>query len=461
VEVATVATVLLVVLFLLAGIDPGEVGGGARAMREGPSRPVAAPRWRFVSTPDAWNNDIGDVRKASGWEPGEPNSINHSWRRATDTVLADIALREPRFVLVAGDLVQGRWDDDIDGVGTFGATTSLAARRDAVREGAGIYYAQWRAQFRRHGLRVHAAVGDHEIGDDDWTEEHERALVPTFKDAWSRAFTYRRNGARFLYPRHPADGTQHARTAYAFRSGPVFLVTVDVFHQWRDGSVHITIVGSQLRWLRHVVRAANSDPAVKFIVVQGHTPVLPARYAVGSSGLHVDRGASSPFWRTLERNGVDLYLCGEAHTISRANRGGVEQVVHGSNIGFSKFNYLTIAVSPQRLWLTLRVADVQHATDARMWQAGYVRPWASRRVGRFSVVGTMRVTADGREQQRRGMFRQGAPAPGGSIESAARRLMDVTPGEAPPVLRPGRRDGTRLRAPGRASRRGGKEGPAS
>ena len=43
--------------------------------------------YRFASTSDAWNNDIGDVREASGWEPGEPNSINRSWRRATDAVL--------------------------------------------------------------------------------------------------------------------------------------------------------------------------------------------------------------------------------------------------------------------------------------------------------------------------------------------------------------------------------------
>ena len=422
---ATVAAVVFVWLVWFGGNPLGGAGPSSRAAsgEHGANRTLhmeapraaasvresrrAATLYRFVSTPDAWNNDIGDVREAVGWDPGEPNSINGSWRRATDAVLADIGLREPRFVLVAGDLVAGRWDDDLDGFAVFGATSSLSGMREAVREAGGIYYRQWRALFRRHGLRVSPAVGDHEIGDDEdsWSEEHEQALVPTYRDVWSRAFTYRRNGADFRYPSHPPRETQHAGTAYAFRSGPVFLVTVDVFHQRHDGSVHTTIVGSQLNWLRRVLRAANANPSVRFIIVQGHTPVLPAKYAGGSTRLRLDGGSASPFWRTLERNGVDVYLCGEAHAISRANHGGVEQITHGSNIGFSSFNYLTVAVSAQRLWLTLRRARVRHVTDSRLWQSGWVRPLASRVVERFVVVGSMSITADGREQRRGGMLR--------------------------------------------------------
>ena len=375
-------------------------------------------RYRFVSTPDAWNNDIGDLRRASGWRSGKPNSINGSWRRAVDAVLDDIALRAPRFVLVAGDQVGGRWDDDLDGVATFGSTATVAGRRRAVREAASIYYPQWRAQFGRHGLRVRPAVGDHKIGDDDWFDEHEQALVRTFRHVWAREFTFRRG--RAVYPSHPPRGTQHARTAYAFRSGPVFFVTVDVFNQRPDGRIYATVAGAQLRWLRRVLRAANRDPSVRFIVVQGHTPVLPARFAVGSSRLRLQGRWSSPFWRTLERNQVDLYLCGEAHAISTANRGGVEQVTHGSNIGFGSFNYLTVAVSPQRLWLTLRRAPVRRVTGARLWQSGFVRPFASRRVGRFSVVGSMSIAADGREHRRRGMFRvRSAPSPGSDERTSA------------------------------------------
>ena len=129
-----------------------------------PASVAAGRSYRFVSAPDSWNSDIGDVRGAVGWDPGEPNSINRSWRRAITAVLDEMALRTPRFVLVAGDLVEGEWDEDLDGYGTFGSIADLVGKRRAIRAAARTYYPQWRAQFRRHGLRVHAAMGDHEIG---------------------------------------------------------------------------------------------------------------------------------------------------------------------------------------------------------------------------------------------------------------------------------------------------------
>ena len=370
-----------------------------------PGAATASPTYRFVSAPDSWNSDIGDVRKAVGWAPGEPNSINHSWRRAIDTVLDEMALRRPRFALVAGDIVEGQWDQDLDGYGTFGSTAGLAGKRRAVRAAARTYYPQWRAQFRRHGLRVRAALGDHEIGDNWWNDRAERALVATYKRAWSNQFTFRGRPRRFVFSSHPPAGTQHARTAYAFRSGPVLFITVDAFHQRPNGNVHSEIVGSQLRWLRRVLARAVLQPSVRFVVVQGHVPVLPTARQVGSSDLRLRGGASSRFWRALEAHGVDLYLCGETHAISRTNRGGVEQVVHGSTLSFASFNYLTVAVSPTRLALTLRRAPVTRTNDTRLWQVGDKRPPATRHVGASTVVGTMTITADGNERNRRGMFR--------------------------------------------------------
>ena len=369
---------------------------------------VAADRsYRFVSAPDSWNSDIGDVREAVGWDPGEPNSINRSWRRAIAAVLDEMALRTPRFVLVAGDLVEGEWDEDLDGYGTFGSVADLVGKRRAIRAAARTYYPQWRAQFRRHGLRVHAAMGDHEIGDNWWDDPSERAAVATYRSAWSNQFTYRPSTERFVYPSHPPARTQHARTAYAFRSGPVLFVTVDAFHQRPDGVVHTEIVGSQLRWLRRVLARARQDPSVRFVIVQGHAPVLRAERSVGSSDLRIRGGESSRFWRTLEAHDVDLYLCGETHAISTANRGGVEQVVHGSTLSFATFNYLTVAVSPTRLALRLRRAPLTRTRTPKLWQVGDKRPSATLQVGRFAVVGTMTITADGHEQNRRGMFQRG------------------------------------------------------
>lgn len=361
----------------------------------------ARAEYTFVSAPDSWNADIGDVRAASGWDPGEPNSINASWRAATDTVLARMATHEPRFALVAGDLVNGHWYIDADGLRTFGSTATLAGQRRAILEAGRIYYSQWRAQFLNRGLRPRPAVGDHDIGDNPWGRA-KQALVSSFRTAWARRFTYR-NGSH-VYPSHPPSGTQHAKTAYAFRSGPVQFVTVDVFHQRRDGSVHAEVVASQLTWLRNVLNAANADPAVEFIVVQGHTPVLRPDRAVASSQIRLEGGRSSAFWRTLERKQVDLYLAGEFHAISRANAGGVEQLVHGSIIGFANFNYLSVDVSDTQLDLTLHKVPVRRTTDARLWQVGYSRPRAERNVGSFSVVGTMTITAAGDEVARTGYF---------------------------------------------------------
>ncbi|HEU4365016.1 MAG TPA: hypothetical protein VFT13_06070 [Candidatus Krumholzibacteria bacterium] len=361
--------------------------------------------YRFVSAPDSWNSDIGDVRKAVGWDPGEPNSINHAWRGAIDAVLDEMALRKPRFALVAGDIVQGEWDEDLDGYGTFGMTADLIGKRRAIRAAARTYYPQWRAPFSRHGLRVHAALGDHEIGDNWWDEPSERAVVATYKSAWSNRFTYRPSTGRFVYSSHPPTRTQHARTAYAFRSGPALFVSVDAFHQRPDGVVHTEVVGSQLRWLRRVLARARRDPLIRFVIVQGHAPALRAERQVGSSDLRIRGGESSRFWRTLETHDVDLYLCGESHAISTANRGGVEQVVHGSTLSFATFNYLTVAVSPTRLALTLRRAPLTRTSTARLWQVGDWRPSATLRVGRFAVVGTMTIAADGHEQNRRGIFR--------------------------------------------------------
>ena len=54
-----------------------------------------------------------------------------------------------------------------------------------MSEGARIYYSQWETAFARHGLVVHPAVGDHEIGDNPWDTARRRSLVTTYRDAWA------------------------------------------------------------------------------------------------------------------------------------------------------------------------------------------------------------------------------------------------------------------------------------
>jgi hypothetical protein len=229
-----------------------------------------------------------------------------------------------------------------------------------------------------------------------------RALVPELREAWARWFTHRHG--RYTYARHPPGGTQHAASAYAFARPPVMLISVDVFQQRRDGSVRIEVVGQQLRWLRRVLRAANADPAIRFIIVQGHAPVLPVAAGFHSSRLTVAGGASSAFWHTLEAGHVDAYLTGEFHVIADANAGGVEQIAHGSILGDAAFNYLRVDVFPKRLSLHVYVAQVARAGDRRMWQFGGGWPLAHPVVERFVPEGSMEITADGRKIGRTGRF---------------------------------------------------------
>ena len=97
-------------------------------------------------------------------------------------------------------------------------------------------------------------------------------------------------------------------------------MTLDVFRRTSAGVV-ASVGGGQLRWLDRVLGAAR-PAGVRWLVVQGHTPVLPAR-TFSSSGALVAGGRGSPLWRTLVRHRVDLYVAGEVHVVSarRAGRG--------------------------------------------------------------------------------------------------------------------------------------------
>jgi hypothetical protein len=164
-------------------------------------------------------------------------------------------------------------------------------------------------------------------------------------------------------------------------------VSVDVFHVRHDGSVHVEVVGEQLRWLRRVLRAANADPAIRFVVVQGHTPALPPHHHFHSSALHIERGAASPFWRALEAAHVALYLTGEYHVMETTAQGGVVQIAHGSILGRDAYNYISVGVSAKRMTVRRYRARVRHTGTALLWQADGKDPYANPIVGGFRRVG--------------------------------------------------------------------------
>ena len=119
------------------------------------------------------------------------NSTNTEYDAALDQVIGEMASQGTRDVLVAGDLVEGRWGRDDSRSGVFGPVRTEQQRLRAWRRAAGVYYPAYRQRFADHGLRLFPAVGDHEIGDDPWKARRDRWIhfkrrhVPVFKQEFA------------------------------------------------------------------------------------------------------------------------------------------------------------------------------------------------------------------------------------------------------------------------------------
>jgi len=363
--------------------------------------------WRFVSIPDFLNYDIGDVSALTN----QVNSTNAAHEQAIEFVLDAIVAENPDFVLVAGDLVGGHWYADTDGVGVFGPVSTLAEKEAAVALAADTYYPQWLARFANRGLPVHAAVGDHDIGDNPWQPANDKSqLVDDFKAAWSKHLTQVAGAPR--YTSRPV-GTPYENTAYAFRHKNMLVISADVFHYepgqnlGGQGTVAVEITADQLAWIEEVFASAAQDPEIEFLVVQGHTPVIkPVRFQSSSNLSFVDGGAdgsTSPFWQALVAAGADLYLSGEVHAMTANNVGGVEQVCHGGLMGSPNtrtVSYLVGNVYPDRMELELKQIDILYnpANTSQLWQAGSNRPreelMLDQMVG-YMTAGTMVIDHSG------------------------------------------------------------------
>ncbi len=380
------------------------------AKRVAYSAPRRDVRFRFLSSPDFLNADVGDLARGPGsWRPGRPgrtaNSTNPAYERALDTILDDWQSLGADEVLVAGDLVQGWWGTRQDRSGNFGPGGTVAQRRAALRRAAATYYPQWVERFGRRGMLAHLAMGDHEFGDDGWGPE-KRRLAPLFEREFAARFTRRSDGSP-RYTDRPR-GSRHALTAYAWRPKPdVQMVTLNVF-DITDAHARIRLDGPQLRWLERVLRQARRDQ-VRWIVVQGHTPIVGPVRQRGSSGLHYEGGRSSELWQLFKRYGVDLYLSGEVHDVTAIHRDGVLQLSHGGLFAFGLTNYLVADVSRDQMRLTLRDYDVTAADvpgRRRLWES---RPGGMPARLRVSptpfTIGTAVLDGDGHLLERSGVLR--------------------------------------------------------
>ena len=325
-------------------------------------------RLRLLSSPDFMNADIADLRRGPGfWNPGRSaNSTSPAYERAIDHVLDDWQRQQPDAVLVAGDLVDGRWGRDSHHTGNFGPVNNAAQRATAARLAAATYYPQYVQRFREHDLDLYAAVGDHEYGDNPWTAS-KRRLAPVFRQQFARYFTRTPTG-RPRFRDHPKG--VHAGTAYAFRPAPdVQVVTIDPFDIAPDHA-RLRVDRQQLRWLVGVLRSAQED-GVRWTIVQGHLPILEPVRSRGSSELHYPGGSRSRLWQVFRKYGVDVYLCGEVHDVTATSQDGILQLAHGGAFQFGLTTYALLDVHDDRLDVTLRdyAVRIRDARDhSRLWE---------------------------------------------------------------------------------------------
>jgi len=253
--------------------------------------PSDSAPWTFVSIPDFLNFDIEYPQK--GWED------------ALGFILHSMKKEDPAFALVAGDLVMGHW----------------GTKKEEIDEWANKYYPGWVQRFKDHGLKVYAALGDHEVADNPWRGAVATA-VPFYKDAFRRHLGM------------PLNGPDHMKgTAFYWLHKNALFVSVDVFEKGKSkqGEIAAGVTGKQLEWFEKAL--SEHGPKVDHIVVMGHTPILRPVRTFSSSGMLTVKGRDSDFWKIMVKHGVDLYLCGEVHAVTCTQRDGIQQIAHGGLIG--------------------------------------------------------------------------------------------------------------------------------
>jgi len=368
-------------------------------------QPDTPRRLRLLSSPDFLNADVGNLRRGPGfWNPHRSaNSTSPAYERAIDHVLDDWQRQQPDAVLVAGDLVDGRWGRDPEHTGNFGPVDDAAHRAAAARLAAETYYPQYLRRFRDHHLDLYPAAGDHEYGDNPWTTS-KRRLAPVFQEEFAHYFTRTASG-RPRFRDHPTG--PHAGTAYAFRPAPdVQVVTIDPFDIAPDHA-RIRVDRQELRWLAGVLAQAQRD-GVRWTIVQGHVPILEPVRSRGSSELHYPGGARSRLWRLFERYGVDIYLCGEVHDTTATTQDGIVQLAHGGAFQFGLTTYALLDIHDDRIDVTLRdyAVKVRDARDhSRLWETvrSGLRKWV--RVDPDPVtIGTLTLNWSGQVTARTGIL---------------------------------------------------------
>ena len=355
-------------------------------------RGSVVPDYTFVSSPDLFNSDLGDLRKLRSFRGDAPNSWNRGYAKAIDFTFDEIQAQNPGDVLVAGDLVEGHWGIDSAKSGNFGPTSTLRQRTDALTRAADFYYSEWRKRFTKRGLDVHVALGDHEMGDNDWHGDAELARFKRSMAALRKALFSKVLIQPQHYPSHPQGPA--SGTAYATLLNPeVMLVTVDEFAVDGD-NIETRLDPQQINWLDAVLRYGQ-ETDIDWVIVQGHLPIIGPVRTSGSSGLFVKGGQQSAVWRLMKKYAVDLYLAGEVHRTTARHEDGITQITHGGLFAFGLTTFLTGKVFGDRLDLSLTGFRHNLGTKHGLWQTDTKKsPPGNIRYDKPSIQGSMVLTKD-------------------------------------------------------------------
>jgi len=288
---------------------------------------VQPENWRFVSIPDFLNADTTYP------QPG--------WEDALTFILSSIKKENPDFIIIPGDLIQGRWKS-----------------QDKIAKYSNIYYSAWKQRIENFGLKYYTSIGDHEIGDNPWFSPAKVKRVNICKQKFRE------------YMNMPLNGPEHMRgTAYWFVHNKTLFISLDVFERGmgKSGKIVAKVTGRQLKWFRNLLKQHRD---VRHKIVFGHTPILNKVNKESSSGLHIRRGRASAVWRAMKEFNVDLYLCGEVHAASFIQRDDILQVCHGSIIGINdSSNYLVVDLTPHKISMAIKEIPISNK-GGKLWQPG-------------------------------------------------------------------------------------------
>jgi len=315
-------------------------------------------KWSFIVLAD-WHN-----AEYFATNPGEDTE---NWRLRYEQIRNIKQTYGGDLVVLPGDSNSGRWD-----------TKEFAKKykpeltvNERILQAGRNCYGTMRNLFKKAGYdKILMAVGDHELGDNDWPLDSAKVqAIGQYRAAFVEGFNIDPATGEHMFtnpigsaPSRPLE-TPYRSTSYAHQHKNVLIITVDAFHQKKDkfinvaqglgghGVITCTVEGEHLIWFENVLIEANNDDSIKHIIVQAHLPIIQPVRKVSCSGQFMDYGEESNFWKTMVKYNVDIYFAGEVHsnTVTKDPDSNLLQIVSRGN---SFNNFLKVDVTNYSLNVT-------------------------------------------------------------------------------------------------------------